>query len=43
MSATKGRYLPARYNQVPEDIEPVAWPMLDAPVRVALESCSGDC
>jgi len=41
MPAPKGRYPLARYNQVPEHIEPMkAWPMLDALVRVAEESCS---
>ena len=32
MPARKGRYLAARYNQVPEHTEPVYEPVLDAPV-----------
>jgi hypothetical protein len=41
MPAPKGRYPLARYNQVPEHSRAFAHePVLDAPVGVAVESCS---
>jgi len=42
MPAPKGRCPPTRYNQVPEHTEPSRELVLDAPVRVAVESCSCD-